>query len=120
MNCWRSISTTGTKPSIRSTRNTRTEGGELLRRLHRFRKVIERPDDVTGERLGERGRIPGVAHKADVAARQFRKAFGRGEDAHAGTQARFRQYRYCEAGEYCSGNGARVRARVKQPIRPSH
>ncbi len=49
----------------------------LLGRLHRFRQVIERQDDVLGQCVGERRAFMGVAHQADMAARQFRETIGR-------------------------------------------
>ena len=59
------------------------EREKLFRRL-RFRQVIERGDDVLGQRGGERGALMRVAHQSDAAAWQFRETFRGGEHAHAG------------------------------------
>ena len=46
----------------------------LLRRLRCFRQVVERGDDVFGERIGQCRAFVRIAHETDAAIRQFRKA----------------------------------------------
>ena len=48
-----------------------------------LRQVVERGDDVLGERVGERGAFMRIAHQADAAERQFGKSVGGREHAHA-------------------------------------
>ena len=100
--CWKNTTGRGTARSSRSSTNTRIERlhvrprrtrrripailspeaadvwARLLRRLRRFRQVVERRDDVLGERVGKRQALVRIADQADAAARQFRKAVGRG------------------------------------------
>ena len=88
----------------------RDGGGDLLtllRRLRGFGQVVERRDDVLGQRVGERRAFMRIAHQADVAVRQFRKTFGGGQHAHAGAQPRFREHRYRKTGEHRRGRPRR-------------
>ena len=72
-NFWRNSTASGAARSSRFTTNTLIE---LFRRL-RFRQVIQRGDDVLGERIGERRAFMRVAHEPDAARRQFGKSFCR-------------------------------------------
>ena len=55
----------------------------LLRRLHLLRHVVERRDDVLGQRVSQRQAFVRIADQADAACRQFREAVTGAEHAHA-------------------------------------
>ena len=55
---------------------------QLLRGPCRFRQVIQRRDDVLGERVGERIALVRIAHEADAARRKLRESICRRQHAH--------------------------------------
>ena len=80
--------TVGTARSIRSTPNTPTKATPLLRRAARFRQVVQRRDDVLGERVGQRRGFRadcGSGRRGRPATRGSRRRI---EHAHAGPQRR--------------------------------
>src|SRR5262245_10027677 len=111
-NCWKNTKGRGPDRSIRSTRNTPSEPGGSFRRLCRIRQVIERRDDVFGERVGERGAFVRIAHEADAAGRQFGESFGRVEYAHAGAKTRFWENGNGKTREHSGGDRAGIGAGI--------
>ena len=90
----------------------------LFRRLRRFRQVVERRNDVLGQRVGERRAFMRIAHEADAAIGQFRKAVGGRQHAHARPQRRFRHDRDRQARTAPPRLGAGIRARIEHAMRP--
>ena len=91
---------------------------ELLRRSCGLRQVVERRDDVLGQRIGQRIALVRIAHQPDAAGRQLGEAVRGREHAHAGPQSRFREHRYGKPRQHRGADRARIAAGIEHAIRP--